>query len=369
MEAQTGETETVIIPEEISKRITSLRFLLIVLVVFIHANLKVDVALNYYHYDFIQPKWIEVFKNFVRNTLGCAAVPLFFLFASYLQFSKDDKYSVLLRKRSKSLLLPYVLWTAITIVLYFVAQSIPQTAPFFMNPINIVRNWNGLDWIKVFTYHNLAEDFKNPLVYQFWFLRDLMIFILLSPLLKFLCEKFAGGMLIVISIIALKEIPVFFTVSSGALFFYMAGFYFARYKISFFEMADKIKIIEYVLLLILSVVFDLLFDGKYSFGFLGTIISCLFFLKLSVYFVKSQKIYNRLEYLAGYSFFLYAIHTPFLGTSINKISQKIIPLHGILCLVQFLLAGFLTIVLGTMTGILLNKICPKLFRVLNGGRK
>ena len=46
MEAQTGETKTVIIPEEISKRITSLRFLLIVLVVFIHANLKVDVALK-----------------------------------------------------------------------------------------------------------------------------------------------------------------------------------------------------------------------------------------------------------------------------------------------------------------------------------
>ena len=217
MEAQTGETKTVIIPEEISKRITSLRFLLIVLVVFIHANLKVDVALNYYHYDFIQPKWIEVFKNFVCDTLGGAAVPLFFLFASYLQFSKDDKYSVLLRKRSKSLLLPYVLWTAITIVLYFVAQSIPQTAPFFMNPINIVRNWNGLDWIKVFTYHNLAGDLKNPLVYQFWFLRDLMIFILLSPLLKFLCEKIAGGMLIVISIIALKGIPVFFTAAAEKL--------------------------------------------------------------------------------------------------------------------------------------------------------
>ena len=86
-------------------------------------------------------------------------------------------------------------------------------------------------------------------------------------------------------------------------------------------------------------------------------------------FCKEPKIYNILEYLAGYSFFLYAIHTPFLGTSINKISQKIIPLHGILCLVQFLLVAFLTIVLGTMTGILLNKICPKLFRVLNGGRK
>ena len=42
------------ISEEDSKRITSLRFLLIVFVVFIHANLTPDDALNYYHYDFMK---------------------------------------------------------------------------------------------------------------------------------------------------------------------------------------------------------------------------------------------------------------------------------------------------------------------------
>lgn len=92
-------------------------------------------------------------------------------------------------------------------------------------------------------------------------------------------------------------------------------------------------------------------------------------LKLSGYFIKNQQFYEKTKYLAGYSFFLYAVHTPFLGTAINKISQRIIPLHGILCLVQFLFAAFLTIVIGTLFGIILNKIFPPLFKVLNGGRK
>lgn len=359
---------TSVIDFVISKRITSLRFFLTVLVVFIHANLTVDNAINYYHYDFIQPKWIEVFKNFVCNTIGGAAVPLFFFFASYLQFSKNDSYPVLLKKKAKSLFVPYVLWTVITIFLFFAAQSVPQTAPFFQNPINIVKNWNFFDWIKVFTYHNLEENLKTPFVYQFWFVRELIIFIILSPIFKFLCRKLPGMVLFFVSICMLKGIPVFFTVSSGALFYYLAGYYCAEYKVDFFKLADKLKIYEYLILIALSVIFSLAFDGKYNFDSISVFITCLFFLKVSYYLAENEKIYRILNYLSGFSFWLYAVHAPFLSSVINKLSQRVIPLHGILCLFQFLLAAFLTIAIGLGLGILLKKICPKLFTLLTGGR-
>ena len=289
---------------------------------------------------------------------------MFFFFASYLQFSKNDSYPVLLKKKAKSLFVPYILWTIITVLLYFIAQSIPQAAPFFQNTNNTVRNWSFFDWVKVFTYH------KNelPLVYQFWFLRDLMIFIIISPVLKFLCKKLPGMILFFVPICMLKEIPVFVTVSYSALFYYLAGYYCVEYKIDFFKIADKIKIYEYLVLIILSVVFSLVFDGKYAFGTISTFISCLFFLKISFYFVRSEKVYGILKYFAGFSFWLYAVHAPFISTVINKISQRIISLHGILCLVQFLLAAFLTITIGLVLGILLKKICPKLFALLTGGR-
>lgn len=53
MKTQILDKQSFQISEEDSKRITSLRILLIVFVVFIHANLTPDEALNYYHYDFI----------------------------------------------------------------------------------------------------------------------------------------------------------------------------------------------------------------------------------------------------------------------------------------------------------------------------
>lgn len=342
--------------------------MLAVLVVFIHADLKVDDAINYYHYDFIQPKWIEVFKNFVCGTIGGAAVPLFFFFASYLQFSKNDSYPVLLKKKAKSLFLPYVIWTVITVFLFFVAQSIPQSAPFFQDPNNIVKNWKLINWIKIFICHNMETPLKTPLVYQFWFLRELMIFTILSPILKFLCKKLPGLILFFVTICMLKGIPVFITVSSVALFYYLAGFYCAECKIDFFKMADKVKFSEYLVLIALSVVFSLAFDEKYSFDSITTFISCMFFLKCSFYFAKNAKVYSVLKYLADFSFWLYAIHAPFISAVINKISQRIIPLHGILCLVQFFLAAFLTIATGLALGIALKKIFPKVFSLLTGGR-
>lgn len=229
------ENPVQIVSVETSKRITSLRYLLIVLVVFIHANLKPDDAINYYHYDFVQLYWIEVVRNSICDTLGGAAVLLFFFLTSFLQFSKNDKYKILLKKRSKSIFLPYIIWTGITIILYYIVQSIPYTVLFFQNPINIVKNWKGIDLLKVFTYHDLSSGLKIPLVYQFCFLRELMIFIVLSPILKFLCDKFSGFMLIFISVAALKGIPLFFTVSSSALFFLCFRLLLCKIQNRFFQ--------------------------------------------------------------------------------------------------------------------------------------
>lgn len=352
------------IDEETSNRITSLRFLLMVFVVLIHACLTADDALNYYNLDFIQPAWIEWFKNFVTGTLGGAAVPLFFFFSSYLQFKKDDCYSVLLKKRARSILLPYVLWTVINIIVFAVAGVMPWTAPFIQSGKSLFWNWNLSDWIQTFTYN--CSGFHHPFVAQFWFLRELMIFILLSPVLKFLCKRSVAmiPLLVAIYIFNLSE---FFTALTSALFFYMAGFYSAEYNISFFKIADKIKIYEYIVLIALFEILKNIARTNASPVALE-IVSCLFFLKLSYFFVRSEKFYRLAEYLAGLSFFLYAVHMPFLQIVIMKLSFKFVPLHGFDCFVQFVAVGGLMILLGTLAGIMLKKVCPPLFGLLTGGR-
>ena len=80
--------QTSLVSQETSMRITSLRFFLAIFVVFIHNNLDADKAINYYHLDFVEPVVITWIKMLVCSVLGGAAVPLFFMFAGYLQFRK-----------------------------------------------------------------------------------------------------------------------------------------------------------------------------------------------------------------------------------------------------------------------------------------
>ena len=112
------------IPAETSMRITALRFLLIVLVVFIHNNLRAEDilkgALEHGSTPFVYDnglfgRWVQIF---ISDGIAKCAVPLFFMFASYLQFMKGDSYGVLLKKKAKSLLVPYFLWPLLNIGIY-----------------------------------------------------------------------------------------------------------------------------------------------------------------------------------------------------------------------------------------------------------
>lgn len=93
------------IPAETSMRITALRFLLIVLVVFIHNNLRAEdilkSALEHGYTPFAYEnglfgRWVQIF---ISDGIAKCAVPLFFMFASYLQFMKAILMAFCSRKR------------------------------------------------------------------------------------------------------------------------------------------------------------------------------------------------------------------------------------------------------------------------------
>lgn len=346
--------------EDDSKRITSLRFLLIVFVVFIH-NIDKNEAINDYHLIVNEPVVITWLKMFITDILGSAAVPLFFLFSSYLQFRKNYDYKTLLIKKIRSLLIPYILWILIAALLYFIVQSVPQLAIFFQNEKNIVRNWNGLDWINIFWRH---IDIY-PLAGQLWFLRNLIILVIVSHVLSFLAKKTPVLMFIAMTFFYYKGLPMEF---GSSIFFYMLGWYFANYQISFFELSDLIKWFECIILLAAVIIIHICLPTATILWKSGVIVACVFFLKISSLIVANEKLFNITTYLAEYSFFLYAIHEPFLEMSLVKISIKIIPLTGFLTLVQFFLPCLLTICIGTGIGIILKKYLRPLFNILNGSR-
>ena len=65
--------------------------------------------------------------------LGEIGVPLFFTISGYLFFLNYSKYDYYrkIKTRTKSLLVPYLIWNTFFICVYFIIQQIPTLSPFF----------------------------------------------------------------------------------------------------------------------------------------------------------------------------------------------------------------------------------------------
>ncbi len=371
------------IDEETSRRITSLRFLLIVLVVFIHNNyvqeniIKGALENGYEPFSYANGFlgiWIQ---KFISDGIARCAVPLFFLFSAYLQFMKNDKFSVLIKKRAKSLVLPYFLWPILNIGLYvgikfLLSKVVPS---LFSHPRVIPQmEWNAADWFHAFFGYTTLKDgnwhnFADLYLIQFWFVRDLFILILLSPLLQLAAKKFPFCTILAVSFFYFGDVRPFF-VASQALFYYTLGFYWANYDFDLFAFADKIKWKVLIPLFIILWLYVWNFSETNSFSYWFMIfVDCFVFLKLSVLLVKNEKVFSATKYLSEFSFWLFAIHMPFLLTSIQTLWRKALPMTNTLrCLCEYFGVSLLVIVIGTFAGIILKKIFPPLFRILNGGR-
>ncbi len=372
--------ERKIIPAETSMRITALRFLLIVLVVFIHNNFRAENILKgvleygytlFAYENGLFGRWVQIF---ISDGIARCAVPLFFMFASYLQFMKNDSYDVLLKKKAKSLAVPYFLWPLLNIGIYVGIKLLVQAVfPAMIERKNWfpMGEWGLGGWFHAFFgYEDMAEGRTfGGYVGQLWFVRDLFIMILFSSLLRLAVRKFPVCVLIAVSFFYFSDTRPFF-VAAQALFFYTLGLYWAEYDFDLFAFADKIKWKALIPLYLALWFATWKFYGEYSCAYWFMVFaSCLVLLKFSAVIVLNKKAFAAAKYLAGFSFWLFAIHMPFLLNCAQALWRKILPMtNTFFCMAEYFGVSVLVVAIGTGSGILLKKICPQLFRLLNGGR-
>ena len=108
-------------------------------------------------------------------------------------------------------------------------------------------------------------------------------------------------------------------------------------------------------------------DGLHS--ALMVLFSALIFLKLSGSISRNQKPFNLAEKFSPFSFFLFAVHMPFLLACVQNLWLRFLPMKNpVFCLLEYFGANIVIVALGTFAGVILRKICPMLFGILNGGR-
>lgn len=157
-----------------SRTVEWLRYPLMLLIVLIHADDPVLMSMP--------QSGVSAILYFITRTVVRVAVPLFFVFSGYYFFFLPGKgcetftraeYVEKLRKRVKTLLVPYILWNFIVYLCfgYITIRS------FY--PSNLWDIWFGF-----------GEGYGGmPKAFQLWFIRDLMLLCLLSPLLFWLLKR------------------------------------------------------------------------------------------------------------------------------------------------------------------------------------
>ena len=186
-----------------------LRLPMALLVIFIHMTPHLNPHFTpVYSIDWqsLSPDNIYSIIGIFFNNLCTVAVPFFFFTAGYYFFFNTEKfdkdtYKSKIKKRIKTLLVPYVLWIIITIILrilyglykmYVLKLSISELPSdcLTIDEITTLSNilsffWNYfiINENNTFNPLGLSSYLAAPINIPLWFLRDLIILTAISPLL------------------------------------------------------------------------------------------------------------------------------------------------------------------------------------------
>ena len=288
---------------------TQLRLPLIILVTYAHSYGGVTEG-----YSVLGSEWdsYEVLKIVMSQTLVKVAMPTFFVISGYLFFANVEQFNKVIywqkiRRRIKTLLIPYIIW-------------------------------NLLMAVKLKTFN--LSIFWSPANMPLWFLRDLMIVMLLTPIIYIGVKKLGWCIFAIL-------LPIYVTgiwaIQPGpnpyAISFFTLGAFLSIKKIDIIDTCKRFEVPAYLL----SAAFGLAMILTFNTHVFPLLMLCFRVVSVATVFCMAYQILSNTNrripkiacessyfiYLAHYVFFLSFIDTTFFavcGTSTINLC-----LHYLLC--------------------------------------
>lgn len=343
-----------------SKRINVLKVWFTFMVVFIHSYSE-GVNLSTGSVGFETPYWLEILKYTISQCISRCAVPGFFLISAILLYRKPFLWSENIRKKIKTLLVPYVLVNSLWIMVYFICQHIQGLSVFFSNESNIVANWKMMDWLQA--YGVLGG---YPLVYPLWFIRNLIVLNVLAPIIKKVVEKFPYPVLFLLLAVWVLGNNSF--IVQSICFWGLGCFIVCRnIKIS---VADKINKYLLCIIYIFMMAGDVLTRGYVWHNIvhnIGILTGIVFWFVCCTEFAWDK--WNRLLlFICSYCFNIYLFHELSLSF-LQKISARLFPVTTAFQLLEYLLIPVVIVVGILIFSVIFEKMCPRLYSVVVGKRR
>lgn len=218
------------IKSNISKNANLMKVFLTIGVIYIHSFSLVPTETSSFLY------YLKVYLSFVLPRI---AVPLFFVYSGYF-FFKGDKfgetaYRIKIKKRITSLIVPYVLWNIVALMFFLVTDTDFRASIVNIYDVLIKTFIGNIPNVGLWQFLGYEIPKITPLNTPLWYIRDLFLICLLSPLVyAFIRNKAVGLMVILIGTTIFlfhdtSQIPFF---GFDNIYFFSLGAFLSYYPLN-----------------------------------------------------------------------------------------------------------------------------------------
>lgn len=344
--------------EKESKRFSDLKFVGIILIVLIH--MSSDAGMESVA-DFI----IYIFSQIIARS----AVPVFFMLSGILLYRKQFKWKENIKKKIKTLVIPFVFWNTLWLVVFWMAQKIPSLDFLFKNPMNRVGDFSIFDWIDA--YLAIFQRTK-PFVYPLWFIKDLLILNCFAPLIKNIVDRIPKGILVILFALYLCRVNLRF-IEIQSIVWFTFGYYIVKYNIRIETIQSKVKksAVAGYIVVVLCLAF-----AEFHYQRNIYIVHELVIIYGVVMMISEIDIADRLhnekalhiwKNCVSGTFFVFCAHEWTL-LFVRKIIQKVLPNNQILDVLCFFLVPIFVIAALLFIAEMMKRRMPELYRIIVGSR-
>jgi fucose 4-O-acetylase-like acetyltransferase len=353
-----------------------------VLLVFVHGyNLNLRYLQPWTTPD--EPLTATTFIEYLfANGLFRFRIPMLFVISGYLYALHDQlPNKERLGKRVRTLLVPYLIWSALGIALVYAFELFPYTRQLVIDSHVVQIDNERMQVHQYHWYETIARWLFFPVSYQLWFIRVLLFYNIAYPAIRW-CVAHQQWRWVFFGFVTLLWLSTagFIIAEGEGLLFFSLGVWIQKTNFSIESPARWLKPFPWMVIFLSFAMIKtvLAFKGVDWLGssvypiitllhkltVVSGLVACWFgFDKWVAWSMK----HNWFVWLTSFSFIIYAIHAPLVAILIDGMFQWLNFVEGYR-LIAFALLPTLIVIGSIAIGGVLRTLTPKLYSLLTGGR-
>ena len=346
--------------KNLSAAITWLRFPIVVMIVMLHCY---SVALDK---SVCQEGFFRAVYPFAL-WLGETGVPLAFFISGYLFFASQKTYKEKLKSRFHSLFVPYMFWNSLILLVYVVLM-------WLGHPLEIARksiaDYTWLDYLNAYWIRGKIQGGNGvPLLCPYWFIRNLMILCVISPIIYYGIKK-AWYLVLLLLTAWWISIPHNAMIPSSLLFFSLGATFAIRHQnlVEWISRKSCIIIIAWTITSFFDIFLHWFYIGGAFYFHRMALVMNIFKMIWLANRITMGEISSQMQFLSQSSFWIFTVHYP-LVVFFREVSFIDFSSYSSLCqTVLYSVFIVIILVISILIFCLMNMSCSAFVRFSTGNR-